>query len=256
MIKIIILLLLLFLIIPIEINAQSRATTTSPYAERIRPYTSNPSPCINSRFWFNSTTNSLNYCEAGIIHNYPVGGGVSGSGTINSLPYWNSTSSLTDSFFMQSGNSTNPRLQLGGTTSSFPALKRSGANIEIRLADDSANTQVLASIFNSTIATGTAPLSIISTTPVVNLHSSPITYLFNGTQFVNPKLVMGESPLTAGSVTITLSGIAVFSSSTSYNCFTQNATAANPTRLSRISGSQFTITGTGTDSIIWMCIGN
>jgi hypothetical protein len=33
----------------------------------------------------------------------------------------------------------NPRINLGGTTSSFPAIKRNGAAIQIRLADDSAN---------------------------------------------------------------------------------------------------------------------
>ena len=34
------------------------------------------------------------------------------------------------------------RLQLGGTTSSFPAIKRNGAEIKIRKADDSANTNI------------------------------------------------------------------------------------------------------------------
>lgn len=37
------------------------------------------------------------------------------------------------------------RLQFGGTTSSFPSMKRSGTNISFRLADDSANTGVGAS---------------------------------------------------------------------------------------------------------------
>lgn len=41
------------------------------------------------------------------------------------------------------------RLQFGGTTSSFPALKRSSAILQVRLADDSANTQVQASRFIS-----------------------------------------------------------------------------------------------------------
>lgn len=35
-------------------------------------------------------------------------------------------------------------LQLGGTTSSFPAIKRSGADIEFRLADDSARANIFA----------------------------------------------------------------------------------------------------------------
>jgi hypothetical protein len=36
------------------------------------------------------------------------------------------------------GNTDFNRLQFGGTTSSFPALKRSGATLQVRLADDSA----------------------------------------------------------------------------------------------------------------------
>jgi hypothetical protein len=39
------------------------------------------------------------------------------------------------------------RLQFGGTTSSFPAIKRNGAAIDFRLADDSGFTQVNASDF-------------------------------------------------------------------------------------------------------------
>jgi len=41
------------------------------------------------------------------------------------------------------------RIQLGGTTSSFPSLKRSSAILQARLADDSANTQMQASRFIS-----------------------------------------------------------------------------------------------------------
>jgi hypothetical protein len=41
------------------------------------------------------------------------------------------------------------RLQFGGTTSSFPALKRSSATLEVRLADDSAYAQIDASFFGN-----------------------------------------------------------------------------------------------------------
>jgi hypothetical protein len=45
-----------------------------------------------------------------------------------------------------SANSDFSRLQFGGTTSSFPAIKRSSAGIAIRLADDSAD--VVLSVFS------------------------------------------------------------------------------------------------------------
>ena len=44
------------------------------------------------------------------------------------------------------GNTDFGRLQFGGTTSSFPALKKSGATLQARLADDSAFTEFKASV--------------------------------------------------------------------------------------------------------------
>ena len=48
-----------------------------------------------------------------------------------------------------SGGSTFGLLQFGGTTSSFPALKRNTTNIEIRLADDSARSGLLIGALNA-----------------------------------------------------------------------------------------------------------
>lgn len=42
------------------------------------------------------------------------------------------------------------RLQFGGTSSSFPALKRSGTDLQVRLADDSAYTSITALHLNAT----------------------------------------------------------------------------------------------------------
>ena len=42
------------------------------------------------------------------------------------------------------------RLQLGGTTSAFPAIKRNGTGIDIRLADDSAFAPVKGKITTDT----------------------------------------------------------------------------------------------------------
>lgn len=48
---------------------------------------------------------------------------------------------------------TTPMFQLGGTTSSFPALKRNAAVLQARLADDSADANVSANAFQTTTAT-------------------------------------------------------------------------------------------------------
>lgn len=47
------------------------------------------------------------------------------------------------------------RLQLGGTTSSFPSIKRNGTGIDIRLADDSAFASLQATTITGTIGTFT-----------------------------------------------------------------------------------------------------
>lgn len=44
------------------------------------------------------------------------------------------------------------RLQLGGTTASFPAIKRNGASIDFRLADDSAYANINAAVINASTA--------------------------------------------------------------------------------------------------------
>lgn len=46
------------------------------------------------------------------------------------------------------------RLQLGGSSSSFPAIKRNGAGIDFRLADDSASTFITANLFVTGTGTG------------------------------------------------------------------------------------------------------
>jgi hypothetical protein len=58
-------------------------------------------------------------------------------------------SSVTDGVLLltDGGGSSFGRIQLGGTTNAFPAIKRNGAAIDFRLADDSDFTQVNASSF-------------------------------------------------------------------------------------------------------------
>jgi hypothetical protein len=108
----------------------------------------------------------------------------------------------------------------------------------------------------STVATGTAPLTVTSTTPVSNLTTVPTTYNKLGTQNTNVHIVTGQDTLAAGTMTITLSGSAVFTSSSSYAVVATDATATNAVRVTLTSGSQFTLTGTGTDVISWIAIGN
>jgi hypothetical protein len=65
------------------------------------------------------------------------------SATDNALPRFDGTGgkTLQDSSVLVTDGAS-PIVQLGGATSAFPALKRSGATIQVRLADDSGPTHL------------------------------------------------------------------------------------------------------------------
>ncbi len=69
------------------------------------------------------------------------------------------------------------RLNLGGTTSSFSAIKRNGAGIDIRLADDSGYASTTASIFNATSNTASW-LPYASSTAFSSTYASSTNGLF------------------------------------------------------------------------------
>jgi hypothetical protein len=68
--------------------------------------------------------------------------GITGLGTVNSIPFFTTVNSLTDSFFNQAGDSTNPRFNFGGATNLFPSLRRNGNKLQVRLADNSAYAEL------------------------------------------------------------------------------------------------------------------
>jgi hypothetical protein len=117
-------------------------------------------------------------------------------------------------------------------------------------------------VVTSTVAIGTAPLVVASTTPVANLTCVPTTYNASGTQQAGTHIVFGNGTLVSGApsaLTVTLTGSAVFTSNSSYVVTASNGTtAANALKVTYASGSSFTITGpnTVTDAVTWMAVGN
>jgi hypothetical protein len=76
-------------------------------------------------------------------------------------------------------------------------------------------------------------------------------HMVTGTASLN-----GASP---GVATVNLSGSAAFTSNTSYVCTVGNVTAVGGTAfVTRVSGSQFTLTGdnTSTNTYFFQCVGN
>lgn len=110
---------------------------------------------------------------------------------------------------------------------------------------------------SSSLATGTAPFAVTSTTPVANLTCVPTTYNAGGTQQTAAHIVFGSTTLSGGTATVTLSGSAVFTGAATYTVTAENNTSATNTHgITQNSGSSFTITGTGTDVIRWIAVGN
>ncbi|KVW08492.1 hypothetical protein WK91_30670 [Burkholderia cepacia] len=95
--------------------------------------------------------------------------------------------------------------------------------------------------FTTLSSTGTGAMPLYSTT---------------GTGVNAPHMVQGNVALSSGSATVTLSGSAVFTSSSSYTCMANDTTAANAVKVSQGSGTSITFTGTGTDSVQFLCAGN
>jgi len=107
----------------------------------------------------------------------------------------------------------------------------------------------------STLATGTAPLSITSTTPVANLTTVPTTYNAAGTQQTATHLV--QDTCTVGTnCGVTLTGSAAYTNATSYTCTCEDDSAIVACRVNQTAGNGFTITGTNADVIRYICVGN
>ena len=81
-------------------------------------------------------------------------------------------------------------------------------------------------------------------------------YSATGTAVNAPHMVTGSVALSSGAATITLSGSAVFASSSSYVCTANDTTAAVAVKVGQTSGTSITFTGTSTDTVQFSCVGN
>lgn len=135
------------------------------------------------------------------------------------------------------------------------ATAHGGVSLGTKLTIDKDGNATFTNQVISTLASGTAPFSITSTTPVSNLTTVPTTYNKSGTQQTATHLVQDTCTL-GTDCAVTLTGAAVFTNSTSYTCVCEDDSAIAACRVSQSSGSAFTITGTGIDVIRFICVGN
>ncbi len=121
-----------------------------------------------------------------------------------------------------------------------------------------ASTLQVGAVLDSNVATGTAPFQVASRTRVTNLSTTthPLVFDIAGAQVANTHITRGTATMSGGVVIVTFVGSAAFTNANSYNCAAVNRSNANPFRLERLAGTQIRLTGTGTDTIDFICVGN
>lgn len=142
-----------------------------------------------------------------------------------------------------------------GTATVFPNSMRASLNVP----PVQGGTEAICSegLIVSTVANGTAPISVTSQTPDVNLTACPKIVNINGVLqnngtpgTGNTKEVIGNATIDGGgTVVITLTGDAVFVGANTYKCSYANLTGARAVQFTRTNGGSVTITGTPGDSI-------
>lgn len=138
----------------------------------------------------------------------------------------------------------------GGGLFDITGLIRSAYNVSVP------GSGVLAAV----APTGIIPLVINSTTPVPNLSSGPTTYTNAGTQVLNTHFVFGQLQAVSGTATLTLTGLAGFSNSASYQCTSNDISTNNfPVNVIQDSGTQIRFIVSSlhpTDTVGYTCHGN
>ena len=84
--------------------------------------------------------------------------------------------------------------------------------------------------------------------------AKPAIYKADGTLISSPHAVSDQATLSGGTKTVTLSGAAAFASANSYIVVATDATGINAVKAANISGSQFVLSGTGTDKISFIAM--
>jgi hypothetical protein len=111
----------------------------------------------------------------------------------------------------------------------------------------------VAGIYTPTI-TG---MSKVDKTPIDNGKPTTLTHVYNSSGTISfPTHIVADSVvLSGGTATVTLTGAAVFTDATTYQCTANDVTAANAVKVVKNSGTSITFTGTGTDIIAYICVG-
>lgn len=108
----------------------------------------------------------------------------------------------------------------------------------------------------STVATGTAPIVVTSTTPVAHLTTVPNIGNTAGNQYTNAKEVFDVKTLSSGTYAITFTSPYTFTSSGTYACWCNDLSGTNLCNVTLTSGTAATAHGSGSDLVAIFCAGD
>ena len=132
------------------------------------------------------------------------------------------------------------RLQFGGITALFPAWKRNTTNLEARLADDSAQTGILANNINFGTTTGTGRINLpdAGTTASDGIHfgTAGSIYRENATRIaVSSRLLVGSDLTVSGVINHGFGGGIVINGTTGLNITPNTLTGSTATSALNIT---------------------
>lgn len=137
-------------------------------------------------------------------------------------------------------------LQFGGTTNSFPALKRSGTAILVRTADDGGAATLLSGVFSASVQYQVNSSALISATAptVTSAGTSPSVTAGNGTATFRVNVGTGGTATTVV--------LALPAASAGWNCLWENLTANAANRIGQrmVPQSSTTTSATGQNQTI------
>jgi hypothetical protein len=148
----------------------------------------------------------------------------------------------------QNGSAMTPSsVSINGSTPAVTTINGGGTALP-STSDTTTTTGHVVTEQNTTGKYGDSGIAITSLAPL---------YTTAGITITSPHQVFFSGTLATGTLAITLSGSAVYTSTTSYFCSAGDSTTpANVVTVTYTSATAFTLTGTGTDAVRGTCTGN
>jgi len=228
---------------------------------------------IHHNTFSGSQQSAISYCGGGgviIDHNTFFDSGLQTTNTYDTISVCNSTGHATidgNTWFNTGTNKPRYGINIGtGTTNYIIGLNDYGAatfGTAFLLDSGSSTNKTIVPNTSGTTGVFTSPFNFANgfsagasgTTITDTRNLVQAVYNHSGTAQLSTHVVIDTCTL-GTSCSVTLTGSSVYTSSSSYYCMAIDSTAAAAIKFVPSSGSAFALTGTGTDVLSYICVGN